>query len=236
MTRIVKEPVVRRNEILDVTERLIATKGYEQMAIRDIMDQLQIAKGTVYHYFDSKQALLFALVERKGEEVEGLVLPIIQDPQLGALDKFVRFFSALDQHKRDNKPLVFAFMRVWYADENAIVRHRLTIDSRKRLVPWLSQIIQQGIAEGVFAVAHPDHVARMIMALIDEAGYAIVEVLLSEEHKPSDLSRIAELVEAMTKVLERVLGAQPDSLRDAWRGDLAQWSELSFETESEGKL
>src|SRR5438094_1115656 len=89
MTRIVKEPVVRRNEILDVAERLLATKGYEQMAIRDIVDELQIAKGTVYHYFDSKQALLMALVERMGEKVERLVLPIIDDRQLAALDKLL---------------------------------------------------------------------------------------------------------------------------------------------------
>ena len=54
MTRIVKDPVVRRNEILDVAERLLTTKGYEQMAIQDIVDELQIAKGTVYHYFDTK--------------------------------------------------------------------------------------------------------------------------------------------------------------------------------------
>ncbi len=31
MARIVKNPVVRRNEILDVAELLLATKGYEQM-------------------------------------------------------------------------------------------------------------------------------------------------------------------------------------------------------------
>jgi len=63
MARIVKEPEIRRNEILDAAERLLFTKGYEQMAIREIVDELQIAKGTVYHYFESKQALLMATAE-----------------------------------------------------------------------------------------------------------------------------------------------------------------------------
>ena len=68
MARILKEEeyTVKRNEILDVAQRLIYTKGYEQMTIQDMLDDLQISKGAFYHYFDSKQAVLEALVERIG--------------------------------------------------------------------------------------------------------------------------------------------------------------------------
>ena len=51
MARTVKAHAVRRNEILDVAQRLIYTKGYEQMTIQDILDGLQISKGAFYHYF-----------------------------------------------------------------------------------------------------------------------------------------------------------------------------------------
>ncbi len=63
MARIVKAHAARRNEILDVAQRLIYTKGYEQMTIQDILSDLQISKGAFYHYFDSKQALLEAIIE-----------------------------------------------------------------------------------------------------------------------------------------------------------------------------
>ena len=53
-----KEYAFKRNQILDVTQRLVYTKGYEQMAIQDILDELLISKGAFYHYFDSKPALL----------------------------------------------------------------------------------------------------------------------------------------------------------------------------------
>src|SRR6266481_3196300 len=84
MARIVKEEAyaVKRNEILDVAQRLVYTKGYEQMTIQDILDELQISKGAFYHYFDSKQALLEAVIERIGEEAEPLVLSIVDDPEL----------------------------------------------------------------------------------------------------------------------------------------------------------
>src|SRR5665647_2543286 len=64
MARVIKEHAVRRGEILDVAQRLVYSKGYEQMTVQDILDGLQISKGAFYHYFGSKPALLEALIER----------------------------------------------------------------------------------------------------------------------------------------------------------------------------
>src|SRR5579864_4129663 len=124
MTRIVKTHAVRRNEILDVAGRLIYTKGYEQMTIQDILDGLQISKGAFYHYFDSKQALLEAIIERMQQEVEQILLPIVQDQELSALEKLDRFFATASSWKTARKDFFLALLRVWYTDDNAIVRQK----------------------------------------------------------------------------------------------------------------
>src|SRR4030065_2368729 len=96
MARIDKEEAyaARRNEILEAAQRFVYSKGYEQLTIQDILDELQISKGAFYHYFDSKGAVLEALVERMVvEEVIPLLTPIVQDPDLSALDKLNRYFS-----------------------------------------------------------------------------------------------------------------------------------------------
>src|SRR5260221_161474 len=122
MARVVKAHAVRRNEILDVARRLVDTKGYEQMTIQDILDDLRISKGAFYHYFDSKQALLEAMIERMGEGVEQLVLAMVHDPALPALKKLQRVFDMLNRLKTARKELFLPLLRVWYADDNAIVR------------------------------------------------------------------------------------------------------------------
>ncbi len=58
MPRIAREGAPGRNEILDVAQRLIYTRGYEQMTIQDILDDLGISKGAFHHYSGSRQALL----------------------------------------------------------------------------------------------------------------------------------------------------------------------------------
>jgi AcrR family transcriptional regulator len=225
MARIVNEAAheARRNAILDAAELAVETKGYEQMAIADILDELHISSGAFYHYFDSKPALLFALVERMGESVAQLVLPIIHDRQLSALDKLQRFFATLDQHKLAHKRLMLQYLRVWYGDENAIVRHKLYQARVKRLTPWLEEIIRQGVAEGVFQTPYPDQAARMIISLLEDLGYATVDLILSAESGPDDLPRLQRIVEACADALERVLGAPAGCLQYTSREELAQW-------------
>ena len=221
-----QEYAQKRNAILDVTLGYITTKGYEQMTIQDLLENLQISRGAFYHYFESKQALLMALVERIGEQAEQLVFPIASSREMPAKDKLVRFFEVLDQNKRENLDLVLAFLRIWYADENALFRHKLYQARIKRLAPWLSQIIQEGIAEGVFTSPYPDHVARMIFSLLEDLGYATVELLLVEEGKPVDIPRITQISEATADAIERVLGISPGCLRQSWSEDLSQWQAL----------
>ena len=216
----------KRNAILDVAMRYIATKGYEQMTTQDILEELQISRGAFYHYFESKQALLMALVERIGEQAEQLVLSIVSDHELSAQDKLLRFFAVLDQHKRANKDLVFAFMRVWYADENALFRQKLYQARVKRLTPWLSQIIQQGVTEGIFTAPYPDQAARIIVSLLEDLGYVMAELLLGEEGEQIDLSRMAQIGDATADALERVLGVKSGCLRQSWSEDLSRWQAI----------
>src|SRR5215472_1404116 len=139
MARIIKEEEYagKRNAILDVVQRLVYSKGYEQMTIQDILDDLQISKGAFYHYFDSKPALLEALVERMEVEVEKLLLPIVHDPEVAALQKLQRFFDTINQFKTARKDFLLALMQSWYKDENAIVRQKMTMRGIKHIKPFL---------------------------------------------------------------------------------------------------
>src|SRR6185503_2936174 len=128
MARIVKkeEHTARRNEILDAAIQLVYSKGYEKMTIQDILDQLQISKGAFYHYFDSKVAVLEAVVERMAtEQVKPMFLTIVQDPKLPALEKLHQYFYMSTSWKTSNKALLTELMQIWYSDENALARQKM---------------------------------------------------------------------------------------------------------------
>jgi AcrR family transcriptional regulator len=214
MPRIVREEeyTLRRNQILDAALQLVYTKGYEQMTIQDILDNLQISKGAFYHYFNSKAAVLEALVERMVSEVEPILIPVVQDPDLTALEKFQRFFDTSARWKTDRKDLMLELVRMWYADENAIIRQKVFESTLKRVSPLLAEITRQGVREGVFTTSYPDTVCQLYFYLLQGLGEAFVELLFDEQDKQTARQQAATIVATYNEALERVLGAPRGSI------------------------
>lgn len=225
MPRIVKEDeyAVRRNEILDAAQRLVYTKGFGQMTIQDILDDLQISKGAFYHYFGSKHALLEALIERLQDEADEILIRITQDAHLSALEKLERYFATAARWKTAQKTYLLALLRVWYTDDNAIVRQKVFATAVKRITPLLSVIIRQGIQEGVLTTPFPDQVGEVVLSLVQSLGDTYARMLLSPEVEGGDLQRIERTSAAYSDALERVLGAPPGSLHLVDPATLEEW-------------
>ncbi len=214
MARTVKEETytVKRNEILDTAQRLVYTKGYEQMSIQDILNDRQISKGAFYHYFDSKGDLLEALIDRMRQEAEPIILPIINDPNLPALEKLHRFFDTAARWKTARKDYILSLVKVWYADDNAIVRQKIQTSQIKWATPLFDKIICQGVQEGVFNTTYPDQIGELVLSLLYHIADAMVELIFSSEAKEIELAHAERLVFAYNDALERVLGAPAGSL------------------------
>jgi AcrR family transcriptional regulator len=225
VARIVKEQAyaVRRNEILDAALRLVYTKGYEQMTIQDILDDLQISKGAFYHYFDSKTALLEAITERLMQEATQIITPIIADPHLSAMEKFQRYFDTVARWKTAQKTLMLALLRVWYNDNNAIMRQKVVSVGLKRITPLLTAIIQQGAQEGVFLTPHPDQVCEVAFSIMLGLGDSLAETLLAHKPENETLHIMQNTVAAYTDALERILVAPSGSLQLIDEQSLKEW-------------
>jgi TetR/AcrR family transcriptional repressor of nem operon len=226
MVRIVKEPAVRRNEILDAAQRLVATKGYEQMAIQDILDELQISKGAFYHYFDSKLALLSAVIERMQAGMAQSLLSLVHDPALGTLDKLQRFFATLFRWKTAQKGFFLLLLHAWYTDENAIVRQKVQASTFHQLTPPLEEIIQQGIQEGVLTLPSAAGMGRVTLTLAQDLSDLVASWLLSDESQRETKPSMEQTIAIYTRAIERVLQAPSDSLRIFDLHQLDEWLDV----------
>jgi AcrR family transcriptional regulator len=224
MTRIVKEYAVRRDEILDAAERLITSKGYEQMTIADILGELGIAKGTFYHYFESKQALLGAITERMMDRIDVIVAPILDDVALAGVDKLQRLFTSISRWEVGQRDFILALLRVWYLDDNAIVREKVRLMTLHRLAPMMTSIIQQGVHEGTLATPYPDHVGEIVLAIVMGLEESIAWFLLAEHHDAARLERMEMSIAAVHDALDRILGGVPGVLRIIDFNMIREWA------------
>lgn len=56
--RVVKDPLSRRSEILETAAQMSESYWYDELSMQEISDELSITKGTLQHYFSSKEQLL----------------------------------------------------------------------------------------------------------------------------------------------------------------------------------
>jgi AcrR family transcriptional regulator len=229
MARIVnkEEYEVRRNEILDAAQRLVYTKGYDQVSIQDIITEVNISKGAFYHYFDSKQALLEALIERLANQVESLLIPIVQDAQLPATQKLQRFFDVASRWKTDQKEYLLSLVNVWYADENAILRQKVQAAVIPQVAPLITTIICQGVREGVFHTAYPDQISEIIFSLLQSFGDTLIPLITQPELHVEAFQHLDTVAASYQDAVERILGADSGSLPLFDTAILREWFPLS---------
>jgi len=196
MKRITKGPEERRRELIDTAERLFMEKGYEHTAISDIVKELNIARGTVYYYFRSKEEILQAVVGKSITVLEQNVIQIIQDD---GIDEATRLNAAI------NGILEFVsqrsdFIDFLHQDINAVMHAKLEKATVERIVPILSELVAKGNSRGRFNIENPTETVEFLST-------ALVYIF----HQPdinTDQQRREKLCRSLETILNKVLGVK----------------------------
>jgi AcrR family transcriptional regulator len=158
MTRIVKDPEERRQEIVEAARYLFETQDYEKTTIRDVMEHVGIAKGTIYHYFKSKEELLDAVVELVVGEYIGQLRERVEGMTGSALEKLQALIAAGRVEEEQTEMLDNL-----HRPGNVGMHTRLLAATIVQVAPLYAEVIQQGCEEGVFRVEHPLEASEFIL-------------------------------------------------------------------------
>jgi len=196
MKRITKGPEERRRELIDTAERLFMEKGYEHTAISDIVKELNIAQGTVYYYFRSKEEILEAVVGKSITVLEQNKRQRVQDDEV---DEATRLNAAI------NGILEFVsqrsdFIDFLHQDINAVMHAKLEKATVERIVPILSELVAKGNSRGRFNIKNPTETVEFLST-------ALVYIF----HQPdinTDQQRRERLCLFLETILNRVLGVK----------------------------
>jgi AcrR family transcriptional regulator len=210
---------VKKEAFVEAAMRLMQARGWEQTSVQDVLDQVEASRGAFYHYFDSKQALLEAVIERLVDAGLGAAEPVVEDQGLPAIPKLTRFFGGIGRWKTERKALVLELLKVWISDDNAIVREKFRRSAAARMVPLLSRVVKQGMDEGTFTATSPEETARILVMLL--LGFQEVATDMFVEAVPYQAARHA--FASYNDAFERVLGAPRGSIDLADEAVLREW-------------
>lgn len=139
-------PATKRR-IISAAWDLFYKKGYENTTVDEIIELSDTSKGTFYHYFKAKDALLHTLSDVFDQRYRDLY-PIV-DPDMSSYEKLLylnnEVFSVIDNQIEINLITSLYSSQLVTKDE----RHLLKDD--RFYFQWLTQIIQDGIDNGEFS-------------------------------------------------------------------------------------
>ncbi|MEZ4368511.1 MAG: TetR/AcrR family transcriptional regulator [Kofleriaceae bacterium] len=160
----------KRERILDAAERVFARHGFFAAKVAEIAREADVADGTIYIYFKSKDDLLISLFESRMERVNQLLAAAVQptDPPQARLAAYVRTYLALV----GEQPSVAEVLTVELRQSSKFMKAYANPHFAE-LLRTLGSIIADGQTAGVFDRAIPAPIAaRMVFGVLDELATA----------------------------------------------------------------
>lgn len=185
-----KPAEVRLDELMTAAETLFMEKGFEATTIADITRAANVAKGTFYHYFASKNEMLAALASRYTEHY------------LDQLEAAVQACPANDWPAR-LRTWIVASVRIYartYRTHDMVYgghhHHERDNAEKSAILEQLENILMQGQQHKAWFCPNPQMVALLLYSGVHGATDALIAA------PPHDLERYAgELADTCLRLL-----------------------------------
>jgi AcrR family transcriptional regulator len=189
----------RSSEILEAARRVFAKKGFNQATVDEIAEAAEVAKGTVYLYFPSKQAMYFAAL-RQGIEAlhkqtkEKLSAAATVDGKIRTfIETRIRYFD----ENRDFFKIYYSELGNVFCDPNGLPKN--VRDLYGAQVKLLESVLEEGIKRRELRPIPPGPAA---FAVYDLTRGLIARRLLGSS-KASAAEDLAFLLDLVWKGIEK---------------------------------
>lgn len=193
-----------RRRIIDAALKAFSARGFDATTTSDIADALQMTGPALYHYFRTKDELLFACVEHTLEQfhIELAAAALSGGSARERMANVVRAQLRMELKNGSAAPLVNAHLYgPQYLTDTLPPERREALRVRQRaLVQVYRDLIAEGVASGDFVVADAVVAAFNVLAVVQ---------YFSVWYRPRKGQRLNDLIEAQVNAALQLLGVSP---------------------------
>jgi AcrR family transcriptional regulator len=149
MSRIVKAPDVRRQELIEIALRQFFENGYEKTSIRSILKEANGEIGMFYHYFKSKNEIYEAALENYNEKYVAKIAEIVDAPIQSFEEKLNKIFAYMTDSLTE--------YRLMYSEKaNPEIMTILLAKTLLKMVPLFESLILDGLKNNAMEAPVPN--------------------------------------------------------------------------------
>lgn len=197
--RVVKDAEERKNEILDVADKLFSEKGFDGTSTKDILEKVGIARGTLYYHFKSKEDIMDALIDRYNVSMLDTAKKIAIDRNISVTERIIRVVMSLHINDGSGDEI----MEHIHKPQNALMHQKIQKVIINDVTPILTGVICDGIDQGLFSTPFPYECMEMILTYANTIFDDDMVKMTGDER--------ASRIQAFIFNVERLLGAESGS-------------------------
>lgn len=181
---------VRRQAIIEASERLFCQNGYLETTIDDILSELHCSKGSFYHYFDSKLAVLKAICQsRVQKSFDAYKATRVKNTR----EKFNALLYWAQLLRPEEEDFVYLMLRLRDREESAVIDGVLRSELRTLFKPELGDLLMILTETGAAHVSRPgleNLVFECFTAFYDQLCEAMLECIKTGESVADTLTGV----------------------------------------------
>lgn len=189
-----KKSELRKNAILDATEELIALYGVDNTGTNAILQKVGIARGTLYHHFQSKQEIIDALILRRIDHLLEKAKKIASDQTIPVYERLFATIGALNMGENE-------LLSYLHRPENSLIHQKTQQILMQKVPPLLLSILEEGQANHLIQTKYPLEAIEMLLLY---AQFAFAPNIPQAEQENKE--------KALLYQMERLLGIEENSL------------------------
>jgi AcrR family transcriptional regulator len=155
--------------ILDAAESVFATEGLHTAKMGQIADAAGIAVGTLYNYFEDRDAILRALIERRGQELRDRVATACAARHASFADELRAVANAFAGSCVEHGRFFQIVMQAESSGAAAVARQTFLRTTMNEVYTRMADVMSHGIAAGALRAADPHLYARALSGLMRSA-------------------------------------------------------------------
>ncbi len=163
-----KKTLIKKRNVVHQSAKLFYYKGYKNTAVSDILNECNIAKGSFYYYFKSKDDLLIHVIEFHTDNLINFFNHKVDDLSISKLKNFFKEFFNNIEHNRFHGGSPLGNLAIELSDVNDDARIKL-IDSyhkiEQRISFFLATLKYQ--SQEKYYSMEPELYARILISLLE---------------------------------------------------------------------
>jgi AcrR family transcriptional regulator len=150
-----------RARIIESAIKLFSNRGYDTASVDDICTEAGISKGAFYDYFESKQALFLALLDRWLQTIDNAIEASKDKTAPETFMQMTEAFPYIFETAGEGLPM---FLEFWLQASRDKKVWEASIAPYRRYHKYFTSVIKKGVDEGSFVEVSPDLASRMIVS------------------------------------------------------------------------